>query len=160
MKKWYWFGYFLPTLVVLIAVLIVSNSYLSKAGAKMSGIRTAEAVPVAPWTPAPEPVWTPLPFPDPPAGYVPKPVKEPEPPKVTVVAMPEPGHAYAPSCVTPLMPLQGWNDQPNKNRPGTIHTNLRVAAKTDVRAHPCLEHGKIYHLPYGRAVIGGKLPKE
>jgi len=158
MRKAYWLVYFLPTLIVLIAVLAVSSTYLTKATAKLASIQAVEAVPVAPVAPVPR--YAPLPFPDPPPGYVPTPAKAPKPRTAVVVAVPEPGHAYAPSCVTPLMPLQGWNDQPNKDQPGVVHTNLRVAAKSDVRAHPCLEAGKVYHLPYGRAVIGGKLPKE
>ncbi|HUO75867.1 MAG TPA: hypothetical protein VMU12_03070 [Candidatus Paceibacterota bacterium] len=159
MKKWYWFGYFLPALIILVLGQFAINKVLHDASAKMAAINATDQV--APRSvAAPEPEYTPLPFPDPPAGYVPEPAEAPKPHKTITVAMPEPGHAYAPSCVTPLMPLQGWNDQPNKNRPGTVHTNLRVVAKTDVRAHPCLEPGKVYHLPYGRAVIGGKLPKE
>jgi len=65
-----------------------------------------------------------------------KPEPKPEPP--------HPAYSFAAPGPT-LIPLEGWVDQPNKDRSGRIHTNLMVrqlklSAKPKVAARkPCLE---------------------
>lgn len=59
------------------------------------------------------------------------------------VPTPEPQHYYVPRATKDLMPLEGWNDQPNKNRPGRVHTELMVRWGVPFAAHaasrpPCL----------------------
>jgi hypothetical protein len=103
----------------------------------------------------------------PPVTVAPVPVAaapEPTPP----VVEPEPAPAVvqdSATYITPrgsaaLMPLEGWVDQPNKDRPGRVHTNLMIRRATlTPRAHvparaPCLRPerfpAEVRKLPYGK----------
>lgn len=101
-----------------------------------------------------------------PPMQVPLPPPTPLPPsapeKASVVAA-EPTVASA-TYITPrdsdsLMPLEGWVDQPNKDRPGRVHTNLMVRFTSAAPAYepslqrPCLKPerfpAEIRELPYG-----------
>ncbi len=165
MKKGYVAYLFVMVVLCGVALLVLQPSVarlesgMARADRAVANLEKA-TVPLAP-KPAPTEAIAEgdsLPFPDPPPGYVPpKPEPSPKPVVKPKPKGPEPGHAYTPSCSSQLVPLQGWVDQPNKDKPGHVHTELMVA-NVPV-AHPCLEKGTVYRLPYGVVVVGGRRPE-
>jgi hypothetical protein len=67
----------------------------------------------------------------------PKPAATPEPP--------HPAYSFVPQGSAQLMPLEGWVDQPNKDKPGKVHTELMLRnVRPSVKPHtpsraPCLK---------------------
>jgi hypothetical protein len=78
--------------------------------------------------------------------------------KPALKPQPHPAYSFAPPVSEPLLPIEGWNDQPKKDKPGRIHENLmyrlvpQPKAKQAGRA-PCLKMvrrpAQRIQLPYG-----------
>jgi hypothetical protein len=163
MRKWYWFGYFLPTLLVLLGFGVWTYTFFGKQMTKVAAVH------------APEQVVVPAPTPDSQAVIAEridrtarKKAADEQAARITAQLQklviprpaplppaPEPAYGYAPSCAPALMPLEGWNHQSHKDKPGRIHTELRVRPAFAVRARPCLPLGD-YRLPYGTLTVGPK----
>ena len=69
----------------------------------------------------------------------------PGPTKPVVAFTPNPAYSIVPQGSPQLIPLEGWVDQPNKTKPGKVHTNLMLRnVKPSLKTHvepraPCLK---------------------
>jgi hypothetical protein len=86
------------------------------------------------------------------AAPEPEPISEPEPITEPIPEPEPPGAMYYAPCDTDLHPLEGWNDQPKRDRPGRIHTNLRIRHG---KMEPCEPaYGTFVYGSLGTVVVG------